>query len=637
MDPVLVILEEIKALLIGRDPSGTNMSDFDREFFILEFIKINEKLDNLKTQITQTDLSLKSYLFDDITFGEYNETLINFAYIRDEFLYVQEQIDNLSLGTGTGGGCDCATIEQIIGQLQGDINTYFGQTNLLINDTKQAILDKDCCPILNEYEQVTIDAQPWYNSPKTYHGLAPLSVGKIINEYDINNQWVTSKIEVYDGNNELINVLIKHGDHSPYGALESYTTKFEPYIDPNNPPDPDKLQCEYFNKLMLLMNNLLREIKNKDCTFDDTLLRDFISNITVDNTNYLYDKINEDNYAIKVLIENKINLLIQQLSNIESLDITTLVNNINTLLQLNNEIKIAIDDINVNVDFSPIIDLLNNISIDIEGIDSQLNVDFNPVFNAILDLKNYIDFKIGSIDFGNINFSPILDLLNNIDFKVGNINIDFKPIIDLLHDIEIIIKGIDLNIDFSPIFNLINNLDFSINNKIEIKGNEVIDDIDKNIRDVNFYTKPMFEKKAFINDIYLSIDWQVIGSKSRYPDRIVLNPNLTLDWDDLWENTLKNLTWQHGEVYAHVPAKDKTVSICQGYYYDNQEAIKVLTTLGNLSTLEKLSDTDFIRFNYGASKVPNSTNNTQIVKLTCYSLTQDKILFSYTRNKGKIV
>ena len=128
-----------------------------------------------------------------------------------------------------------------------------------------------------------------------------------------------------------------------------------------------------------------------------------------------------------------------------------------------------------------------------------------------------------------------------------------------------------------------------------------------------------------------------------YPDRLVLNPDLNLNYDQIWED-LKNLTWLHGQIYAYVPIKNKDSSICGGYFSDESEAKKVLLFLSNLSTEIKVNNKvintindDFIRFSYGISKHQITPNLTTPNRLTCYSINDDQVKFMYNRKKGKII
>ena len=88
---------------------------------------------------------------------------------------------------------------------------------------------------------------------------------------------------------------------------------------------------------------------------------------------------------------------------------------------------------------------------------------------------------------------------------------------------------------------------------------------------------------------------------------------------------------------AYVPAKTKTKNICGGYFTTVDEAKRVLGVLSSFSTIEKVKIDDCVRFGYGANRTDYGNDSTHIAKLTCYSIKQKKVLFMFTRGKGRII
>ena len=462
-------------------------------------------------------------------------------------------------------------------------------------------------------------------------------------------------------------------------------------IDLFKPSDNNELLDEINSKLDSIWNTLLRVFENviyiKDylisfnnqvSQYYETLLNairniDFseIINLILEVRTNLLNAILAIRLDLEPVLLAIANLRVEVITKIDSI-VTPIVNTIiNTLVPFFNNINVKLDGIkiivdmtydfitNINfnpiIDLSPILDAIANINLEVDlspvinaifELEARLNLDarFTGLFNAIATILGYLQATLNlvldvvlGLDFKlDFNNEIVTNINNNIDGggdggTPSEFELDITEATITIFDeceseqpLEIalpVISGLELQIQL-----LFTQL-LEIRQYLECELNELS------------FTMPYQSKRVYPKDIYLSIDWYVPDTKKRYPDRQVLEPNLELNWDQIWEFMISDEfpTWNSGNLHCFVPIASYDTPIVSGYFKTEQDAIAILGYLRSLSTLPVVSDSNWLRVNKGANKREISNNKSKPWKLTCYSISSDTIIFQYIRTKGKVI
>ena len=148
-------------------------------------------------------------------------------------------------------------------------------------------------------------------------------------------------------------------------------------------------------------------------------------------------------------------------------------------------------------------------------------------------------------------------------------------------------------------------------------------------------------KETYPYDFHVSIDWYDTDKvTSRYPNTIIAGIEPELDWNDMWENSIKEFSFTKGNIHGYMPLRDYSTPVAAGNFSSKDEAARVFNFYKswlNTATLNNLlldSSNRPLRYSDGARKRNIKNRTLKIQRFLVVDTKSNQVLFCF-KNRVK--